>query len=89
MYYCGGSYHKKEKVSQGAERISLSLKSFYSPSGKLCESQVGGLQEGKDTFALPSCSSCQLFHANDRHVKLHENLETRYGTKKREMSGKG
>ncbi|EOA94042.1 hypothetical protein Anapl_16287 [Anas platyrhynchos] len=49
---------------------------------KLYDSQVGGLQGGKDTFALPSCSSCQLFHANDRHVKLHENLEMRYGTEK-------
>jgi len=76
MYYSDGSYHEKQKASQSAESNSLSLKSFYSPLEKLCESQVGGPQGGKDTLALPSCSSCQLFHANDRHMKLHENLET-------------
>lgn len=73
---------RKKKPPKSVERNSLSLKPFYSPSEKLYDSQVGGLQGGKDTFALPSCSSCQLFHANDRHVKLHENLEMRYGTEK-------
>lgn len=72
----------KKKPSKSAKINYLSLQPFSSPLEKRCDSQVGGLHGGKDTFALPSCSSCQLFHASDRHVKLHENLEMRYGTEK-------
>lgn len=84
MYYSDGSYHKKEKASQSAERNPLSLKSLYSPLKKPHVSQKWG--DCKEAKIHLLCHHVAAVNSSMpmTDVKLHENLEIRYGTKKRD-----